>query len=315
MSGLIISHTEIRWYLPYFTKERHKQPIIQSHLFLFICSHRSTSHLERVIISCNFPSKIRPWVALALSLVPIHCYIFSQKNVSGYVCNHGSLSVGHSESRRMTDELGSRQRDLSTSSVTKRANGHWHAIIASSCRWSQREYKRQPVHRINHPFASEPSGGVSLLLFLTLREASRVRALRHSSGGRGLTGEQRSVKTVTQECAVASSPACFSTKRADFSKRVHGWSRLFKDVLSPVRFWVRSISGASGRSRSLPHVSGLTWLTRSWPITQGLPLALSKLTEGTVSTDLLVAYTPLFFFFGPNIYGTRERGPRHKPGL
>ncbi len=25
----------------------------------------------------------------------------------------------------------------------------------------------------------------------------RVRALRHSSGGRGLTGEQRSVKTVT----------------------------------------------------------------------------------------------------------------------
>ncbi len=99
-------------------------------------------------------------------------------------------------------------------------------------------------------------GVVSLLLFLTLREASRVRALRHSSGGRGLTGEQRSVKTVTQECAVASSPACFSTKRADFSKRVHGWSRLFKDVLSPVRFWVRSISGASGRSRSLPHVSG-----------------------------------------------------------
>ncbi len=56
-----------------------------------------------------------------------------------------------------------------------------------------------------------------------------------------------------------------------------------------------------------------TWLTRSWPITQGLPLALSKLTEGTVSTDLLVAYTP--FFFWPNIYGTRERGPRHKPGL
>ncbi len=30
----------------------------------------------------------------------------------------------------------------------------------------------------------------------------------------------------------------------------------FKDVLSPVRFWVWSISGASGRSRSLPHVSG-----------------------------------------------------------
>ncbi len=45
-------------------------------------------------------------------------------------------------------------------------------------------------------------------------------------------------------------------KEQNFSKRVHGWSRLFKDVLSPVRFWVWSISGASGRSRSLPHVSG-----------------------------------------------------------
>ncbi len=93
----------------------------------------------------------------------------------------------------MTDELGSRQRDLSTSSVTKRANGYWHAIIASSCRWSQREYKRQPVHRINHSFASEPSGGVSLLLSYPASEetSERVRALQRSSGGRGLTGEKR----------------------------------------------------------------------------------------------------------------------------
>ncbi len=52
----------------------------------------------------------------------------------GYVCNPRSLKEGTETSRRMTDELGSRQRDLSTSSVTKRANGHWHAIIASSCR-------------------------------------------------------------------------------------------------------------------------------------------------------------------------------------
>ncbi len=128
---------------------------------------------------------------------------------------YSSLSVGHSESRRMTDELGSRQRDLSPSSVTKRANGHWHAIIASSCRWSQREYKRQPVHRINHLSLRS-----RVVVFTTaLPDATRslrVRALRHSSGGRGLTGEQRSVKTVTQECAVASSPACFSTKRAKF---------------------------------------------------------------------------------------------------
>ncbi len=41
----------------------------------------------------------------------------------------GSLSVDHFKSRRMTDELGSCQRDLSTSSVTKQANGHWHAAI------------------------------------------------------------------------------------------------------------------------------------------------------------------------------------------
>ncbi len=54
-------------------------------------------------------------------------------------------------------------------------------------------------------------------------------------------------------------------------------------------------------------------VTRSWPITQGLPLALHKLTEGTVSTDLLVAYIP--FFFGPKILGQKEWGPRHKPGL
>ncbi len=63
-----------------------------------------------------------------------------------------SLSVGHSESRWMTDELVSHQRDQSTSSVTKQAKEHWHVIIASTCRWSQREYKRQQVHRINSSF-------------------------------------------------------------------------------------------------------------------------------------------------------------------
>ncbi len=46
----------------------------------------------------------------------------------------------------------------------------------------------------------------------------------------------------------------------------------------------------------------------------GVTTCSPKLTEGTVSTDLLVVYTP-FPFFGPNIYGTGERGPRHKPGL
>ncbi len=49
------------------------------------------------------------------------------------------------------------------------------------------------MHRINHPFASEPSGGVSLLLSYPASEETRerVRALQHSSGGRGLTGEKR----------------------------------------------------------------------------------------------------------------------------
>ncbi len=49
------------------------------------------------------------------------------------------------------------------------------------------------MHRINHPFASEPSGGVSLLLSYPASEetSERVRALQHSSGGRGLTGEER----------------------------------------------------------------------------------------------------------------------------
>ncbi len=57
----------------------------------------------------------------------------------------------------------------------------------------------------------------------------------------------------------------------------------------------------------------LVVVTRSWPVTQKLPLALHELAEGTVSTDPLVA-TP-FFFFDPKYMEQRERGPRHKPGL
>ncbi len=56
----------------------------------------------------------------------------------------------------------------------------------------------------------------------------------------------------------------------------------------------------------------LVVVTRSWPVTQKLPLALHKLAEGTVSTDPLVA-TP--FFLDPKYMGQREQGPRHKPGL
>ncbi len=56
-------------------------------------------------------------------------------------------------------------------------------------------------------------------------------------------------------------------------------------------------------------------VTRSWPITQGLPLALHKHTEGTVSTDLLVAYTPFFSFFLTQNIGAEGVGPKAQPGL
>ncbi len=150
----------------------------------------------------------------------------------------------------MTDELGSRQRDLSTSSVTKRANGHWHAIIASSCRWSQREYKRQPVHRINHPFASEPSGGIHYCSSCP-RVRNWARCGRYSTAAVVAVSREKEktvpVKTVTLGVCGGQPPACFSTKRADFSKRVHGWSRLLKMSYHPC---------VSGCGRSLAPQDG-----------------------------------------------------------
>ncbi len=75
-------------------------------------------------------------------------------------------------------KLGSRQRDQSTSSVTKRANGHWHAIIASSCRWSPCEYKRQQVHRINSSFRfGAERWCITTALYFGVAERTRVRAL------------------------------------------------------------------------------------------------------------------------------------------
>ncbi len=50
-------------------------------------------------------------------------------------------------------------------------------------------------------------------------------------------------------------------------------------------------------------------VTRSWPITQGLQLALLKLSEGTVSSDPLVALHPFFFFLTQNI-GAEGVGPK-----
>ncbi len=103
-------------------------------------------------------------------------FFFTWRNVS---VTYVTLVPWRREQRRHVGwptKLGSRQRDLSTSSVTKRANGHWHAIIASSCRWSPREYKRQQVHRINSCFrwGAEPvtrqlSGGTATVATWRLR--------------------------------------------------------------------------------------------------------------------------------------------------
>ncbi len=54
----------------------------------------------------------------------------------------------------------------------------------------------------------------------------------------------------------------------------------------------------------------LVIVTRSWPVTQKLPLALHELAEGTVSTDPLV-HPCFFFFLDPKYMGQRE----HKSGL
>ncbi len=55
----------------------------------------------------------------------------------------------------------------------------------------------------------------------------------------------------------------------------------------------------------------LVIVTRSWPVTQGLPLALHELAEGTVSTDPLVAT----HCSNPKYWDKKvEWGPRHKPG-
>ncbi len=72
---------------------------------------------------------------------------------------------------------------------------------------------------------------VSLLLFLTLREAYEWGALRHSSGGSRSHGEhgpwRQSHRSVRWPAPLRAS----ALKEQNFSKRVHGWSRLFKDVL------------------------------------------------------------------------------------
>ncbi len=144
------------------------------------------SHL--IVPSWLFMGTLRtycvPFKGTVICFVPLgtklylHCTFFSdsvEAQQASMTCNvsvtYVTLVPWRRERRRHVGwptKLGSRQRDQSTSSVTKRANGHWHAIIASSCRWSPCEYKRQQVHRINSCFrwGAEPetrqlSGGTA----------------------------------------------------------------------------------------------------------------------------------------------------------
>ncbi len=80
-----------------------------------------------------------------------------------------------------------------------------------------------------------------------------------------------------QECAVANSPACFSNKRAISLKEQHGWLHLFKDVLSPVRFWMwsfswhlRTVMIAATRVWAFSTLRKLSWMVHvllvgTWP--------------------------------------------------
>ncbi len=59
----------------------------------------------------------------------MYMLLLSDEQLQVFKLLHQFLISRHYESRRTTDELGSRQRDLSISSVTKWANGHWHVVI------------------------------------------------------------------------------------------------------------------------------------------------------------------------------------------
>ncbi len=101
-----------------------------------------------LLVTLWFKKCVNIYTVVHLFIVNIYIYFLMFLN--GCICvPFQSVTPSHV---RWPTKLGSRQRDLSTSSVTKRANGHWHAIIASSCRWSQCEHKRQQVHRINSSF-------------------------------------------------------------------------------------------------------------------------------------------------------------------
>ncbi len=81
----------------------------------------------------------------------------------------------------------------------------------------------------------------------TERASAGVQHRQRWSRSHGRKRKTVPVKTVTLGVCGGQPPACFSTKRADFSKRVHGWSRLLKMSYHPC---------VSGCGRSLAPQDG-----------------------------------------------------------
>ncbi len=102
----------------------------------------------------------------------------------------------------MTDELGFRQRDQSTSSVTKRANGYWyavfhiwlpHCLLYTGIRGSR-------CTALIHPSTSEPSGGAPLLLSTSVLQREReCWRYGNSNGSHDLAASPKFVQTATPE--------------------------------------------------------------------------------------------------------------------
>ncbi len=171
----------------------------------------------------------------------------------------------------MTDELGSCQRDQSTSSVTKWANGHWHAIIASSCRWSEHEYKRQQVHHINSSFRfGAERQWLKLLLSFPQKNVLENECVRYGAAAVVTVARERKGSSSCwqphQECAVASSPACLSTKRVFLWKSNTGDRVFLKMFYHPCisgcdRYLVLSmVTVAASRAWAFSMLRKFSWM-------------------------------------------------------
>ncbi len=123
-------------------------------------------------------------IFLKLFLVDVWCKSPSCSNT----CHKRLYNSPFSRSLRVmsvTDEFESHQRDQSTLSVTKWANGHWHAVFRI---WLPRHavqvFKSIRCTALIHPFASELSGGASLLLSTSVLQRERECG-RYGSQSRG----------------------------------------------------------------------------------------------------------------------------------